>query len=224
MKSGFVLPLFILVLTDCQSPRSEESTHNTDTLAMVDLETPTTTPAETNNMAAPVVLSEMPMEVQAFMKALKNTDSLMKYVNPGSTYIIEEGPGVYPVVTEARTVEDLLANDALIQFMNTNYPAKSYYINQPVDRCNPPAEGIYFTKAEEDNLLLSSYESSLAATEAMLTEERRSALTKLDRARIWQGTIHISDQVDDFITFHVHLAQIDDWIFLVALDTRGCGA
>lgn len=223
MKSGFVLPLFILLLINCQSPRSEESTQVADTVAIVDLDTLTTIPADGNNMMTPVVLSELPPEVQAFMKAFKNTDSLMKYVNPGRTYIIEEGPGIYPVITEAGTIEDLLGHDALIQFMNASYPAKSYYINQPVDRCNPPAEGIYFTKAEDDNLLLSIYESSLAATESVLTEERRSAFTELDHARIWQGTIHISDQADDFITFHVHLAQIDNLIFLVALDTRGCG-
>lgn len=223
MKHHYTFLLLLLLLTYCQSPKSEVT--NQDKVAVESLDTLTTSAApEVTSLPLAFTLDELPEELQAFMKALKNTDTLMKYVNPGRTYIVEEGPGVYPVITEASTLEDLLGNDELIRFINTNYPARSYYINQPVDRCNPPAEGIYFNKAESDNLMFNAYESYMAASNEIMTDERKSILTELDNAKTWQGTIYVSDKFDDFISFQIYLAKMDNLIFLLALDTRGCGA
>jgi hypothetical protein len=221
MKRDYIFLLFLL-LTYCQSPRSEVT--NQDTVAIESFDTLTEAPAsEDTSLPLALTRDELPAELQALIKAFKNTDTLMKYVNPGRTYIIEEGPGVYPVITEANTLQDLLANDELIRFINTNYPARSYYINQPVDRCNPSAEGIYFNKAESDNLMFSTYESYLAATNEIMTDERKLILTELDNARIWQATIYMSDKYDDIISFQLQLGKVDDLIFLMALDTRSCG-
>jgi hypothetical protein len=224
MKRGYSF-LLLLLLTYCQSPRSEVTNQDAVAVASDSLDTVLPSPApEVSDLPLPITRDELPEDLQVFMKGFENTDSLANYILLGRTYIVEEGPGVYPVISEVNTLQDLLANNELIRFINTNYPARSYYVSQPIDVCNPPAEGIYFNKAENDNLMFNTYESYLAASNEIMTDERKSILTELDNIKTWVATIHVSDKFDDVITFRIHLARVDDTFFLVALDTRGCGA
>lgn len=150
---------------------------------------------------------------------------LADYINPtAGCFLLEEGPGVYPVITEVNTIEDIIADSEFLLFMNTSYPARTYYVNQPaIDFCNLPAAGIYFNTSQKDNHLLDAYRASLASTEDSLTDELKTKLTTLDAARIWLVIVNVADKTGELITFQIHLAQLDGKIFIAAIDTRGCG-
>jgi hypothetical protein len=206
----------------CQSPKSEvavtesvaESTDTTTTPALAE---PTFPPA--------LAIEEIPIELQAFMHALHDVDELKAYVDAArGCYLLEEGPGVYPIVTELTTLEDLLGNSEFIRFMNASYPARIYYVNTPgIDRCNLPAEGIYFNTIENNTLLLDTFAANLTASDETLTDDLKVKLTALDAARTWLCTISLSDKTGDLIALEIHLAQVNQKFFIAAIDTRGCG-
>jgi len=214
--------VFLLVgFTMCQSPKSEvaitesaaEPTDTTTTSALVE---PTVPPA--------LAIEEIPIELQAFMHAQRDVDELKAYVDERGCYLLEEGPGVYPIVTELTTLEDLLGNSEFIRFMNASYPARIYYVNTPgIDRCNLPAEGIYFSTIENNTLLLDTFTANLTASDETLTDDLKAKLNALDAACTWLCTINLSDKTGDSIALDIHLAQVNQKFFIAAIDTRGCG-
>lgn len=215
--------VFLLVgFTMCQAPKSEVAV----TESVSEPNDTTTTPALAETTLPPALaIEEIPIALQAFMHALRDVDELKTYVDSArGCYLLEEGPGVYPVVTEVTTLEDLLGNSEFIRFMNASYPARIYYVNTTgLDRCNLPAEGIYFNVIENNTLLHDSFAANLVTSDEVLTDDLKAKLTSLDAARMWLGTINLSDKTGDPIALDIHLAQVDQKYFIAAIDTRGCG-
>ena len=169
---------------------------------------------------------EIPLDLQEFITAVQDPSKLALYINSTvGCYILEEGPGIYPIVTEVNTVGDLNKSNQFTLFMNTPQLYNGYYINsEDVDPCNLTAEGIYFFDAKRDgHLLLNAYQSHLTAASQDMSDEIKTKLDELDAALLWYGAINLPNERDELNTFDIYLAMIDNRICLAAIDTRGCG-
>lgn len=220
MKRLYAVVLLVGV-TMCQSPKSEVAVDE----SVSEPNDTTTTLALAETTLSALAIEEIPIALQTFMYSLRDVDKLKSYIDSErGCYLLEEGAGVYPVITEVTTLEDLLGNSEFIRFMNASFPARIYYVNTPaIDRCNLPAEGIYFNMIENNTLLLDTFVSNLAASNEVLTDDLKAKLAALDSARTWVGTVNLSDKTGDFITLEIHLAQVNQKFFIAAIDTRGCG-
>lgn len=168
----------------------------------------------------------IPTELQEFLLAVGDVDKLEAYYNSSvGAYIIEEGPGVYPIVTEVKSRDDFLQSSEFMLFMNTPRLTNGYFINEEdVDPCNLPDEGIFFLEATKDgHRIFDSYQSHLSAAGETMTDEMKDKLNKLDTSLIWYGSVNLPNKFDELNTFDIYLASVDGKICIAAIDSRGCG-
>jgi hypothetical protein len=169
---------------------------------------------------------EIPAQLQEFMVAVQDPDKLAGYINTTlGCFIISEGPGVYPIVTEVKTVEDLKKSNEFMLFMNAPKLEDGYYLNATLGPCDAHMEGIYFTDASNDNsyILVETYQTYLSATGDELTDEMTAKLQTLDRSLIWYGDVSLPSKSGEINSFGFLLALVDDKVCIAAIDTRGCG-
>ncbi len=179
------------------------------------------TPSLTSNS-----LEEIPKDLQEFLNAVQDPLLLANYINSTTgCYIIEEGPGIYPIVTDVKTTGDFNKSLSFTLFTNTPTLYNGYYINNAdVDPCSLPAEGIFFFDARKDShLLLTAYQSHLSAANEEMSDELKIKLNLLDASLIWYGAINLPGKDGELNTFDIYLASINNKVCLAAIDTRGCG-
>jgi hypothetical protein len=234
MKLPLHLLLPTLLLTLCTPAKQETSGTDSTSVAQTDTATvKEVTLEEPEESSAPVTtltpqnFDEIPGDLQDFLSAVVNADVsvLAAYIHPNGCYLIEEGPGVYPIVTEIKSVEDLSKSLHFTLFMNTPKLYSGYYINnEDVDPCSLPAEGIFFSDARKDShLLFNSYTSSVSAAGDEVSEEMKTKLNQLDAALGWYGSINLPSKSGELNTFDICIALIDGKYYLSGIDTRGCG-
>jgi hypothetical protein len=228
MKKSFAILFVAVVFTMCNPAKQETATADSTIVQPQDSslnEQPIIDAGNALSLTS-TKFEDIPSELQQFLEAVHDQDKLANYVDTTvGCFIIEEGPGVYPIVSEVKETLGLFANSEFLLFMNTPQLSSGYFINQEnVDPCNLPAEGIYFWEAKKNsNFLLKTFQSHLAANNEEMTEEIKSKLNTLDAAMVWSGTINLPNKTDDLNTFDVRLALVDKKIYLAAIDTRGCG-
>lgn len=229
MRSAFTILSVVIIFTMCNPPKQEATT--VDTVHVQQQQDSSITEQPTNDVSSTPSLTstkfeEIPVELQQFLEAVNDRDKLAGYLNTAlGCYIIEEGAGIYPSVSEVKQTRDFFGNTEFLLFMNSPKPDNAYFINQQnVDPCNLPFEGIYFTSAKKDNhFLLDTYQSYLAAANDEMPEEVKTKLNTLDAAMVWSGNINLANKTGDLNTFNIYLAIVDKKLCLAAIDTRGCG-
>lgn len=231
MEKIFTLVVIAILLTACSPGKQETAVADTTLVLMQDtIVNDQSVVAEevVEETAAPLTaqtFESLPPELQEFMSAVPDIDKLAGWLNASAgCYVIEEGPGIYPIVTELKTADDFVANSEFMLFMNTPRPAGQYYINQNVSICNLGEEGVYFSEVSTNNhILRSAYESHLAASGETLSDELRTKLDALDAALTWHGIVNLPNKTGDLNTFEVYLASVNNKPCIAVIDTRGCG-
>lgn len=171
-------------------------------------------------------LENIPIELQNFIHAITDIEKIANYIDTTTgCYLIEEGPGIYPVFKIAESPNDLIANSEFLLLINSSLFPNRYYINQQnIDPCNLSEEGIYFnTSKKDEQLLLSTYQSYVLSTGEKLSKEIREKLTNLSSALIWQVIINLPTKTGDLNSFSIYLAKVNTKILIAAIDTRNCG-
>src|SRR6478736_512943 len=176
------LLLFLILLFSMCSPAKQETTtadsatveqsHSVVTEQSAPAEEQAPTPTLTSKS-----FEEIPTDLQAFLTAVQDPTTLALYINSTmGCYIIEEGAGIYPVVTEVKAPEEFNKNAPFTLFMNTPQLYNGFYINnEGVDPCNLPADGIFFFDAKKDrHLVFSAYQSQLSATNETMSDELKT--------------------------------------------------
>ncbi|MBK7669056.1 MAG: hypothetical protein IPJ32_17975 [Sphingobacteriaceae bacterium] len=112
-------------------------------------------------------MENIPTELQNFIHDITNIEKIADYIDTTTgCYLIEEGPGIYPVFKKAENSNDLIANSEFVLLTNSSLFPNRYYINQQnIDPCNLSEEGIYFnTSKKDEQILLSTYQSYVLST------------------------------------------------------------
>lgn len=231
MKSSFTFVALIVLFAMCSPGKQETATSDTTSLATADTvvtDQSVVTEEVVEQIPAPLpaqTFENLPTELQEFMSAVPDIDKLAAWLNTAAgCYLIEEGPGIYPVVTELKTADDFVGNSEFMLFMNTPRPAGQYFINQDVSRCDVAEEGIYFSEVAPDkHVLRSAYESQLAASGETLPDELKTKLDALDAALTWHGIVNLPNKTGDLNTFQLYLARVNNKPCIAVIDIRGCG-
>lgn len=222
MKKCFALLALLVLFTFCQSPQPNE----VQPMDSVDVDKDTLPKVEEDKLTSlpkPCTIDSLPVELKSFIKDWKNTERLMQYVDAGSMYVIDEGPGVYPEISTVHSIQDLLAKDEFIRFINTNYPAKSYYLQAAIDPCQLTVDGIYLNSATGRELLTPAYESYLRSRDETFSDSLRTYFENLDKSVKWQVTIQLRDKMDEVVFLRMALASRQNSVVLVAMDLTRCG-
>ncbi|TXI71243.1 MAG: hypothetical protein E6Q41_00450 [Cyclobacteriaceae bacterium] len=231
MKKIFTLVVIGVLLTACSPGKQETAVADTTLVSMQDTilnDQSVVSEEVVKETAAPLTaqtFESLPSELQEFMSAVQDMDKLAGWLHTAAgCYLIEEGPGIYPIVTELKTSDDFVANSEFMLFMNTSRPAGQYYVNQNVSICNLGEEGVYFSEVSTNNhILRSAYESHLAASGETLSDELRTKPDALDAALTWKVIINLPNKTGDLNTFEVYLASVDNKPCIAVIDTRGYG-
>jgi len=222
MKKCFALLAFVGLFTFCQSPQHDD----VQPIDSIDVDKDTLPKPDEDKLTSlpkPCTIDSLPVELRAFIKDWKNTERLMTYVDEGSMYMIEEGPGVYPEISTVHSIQDVLAKDEFIRFINTNYPAKSYYLQAAIDPCHLAVDGIYINNVTSSEWLTPAYESYLRARNEVFSDSLRTYFENLDKSVKWQVTIQLRDKMDEVVFLRMALASRQNSVILVAVDLMGCG-
>lgn len=172
-------------------------------------------------------LEHMPGELQSFIHAITDVEKIANYIDTSiGCYLIEEGPGIYPIFKKVASTNDLMANSEFVLMVNSSLFPNHYYLDQQdLDPCSPPEEGMFFNASKKnDELLFSIYESYLSGTGEKPEKEIKDKLTKLSSTLSWQVTINLPTKTGDLNTFVIHLVKANGKLLIAAVDTRNCGA
>lgn len=230
MEKIFTLVVIAVLLTACSPGKQETAVADTTLVSTHDTivnDQSVVSEEVVEETAAPLTaqtFESLPSELREFMSAVQDMDKLADWLNTAAgCYLIEEGPGIYPIVTELKTSDDFVTNSEFMLFMNTPRPTGQYFVNQQVVICNVTEEGIYFSEVSTDyHILRSAYESHLAASGETLSDELRTKLDALDAALTWHAIINLPNKTGDLNTFEVYLASVDNKPCIAVINTRGC--
>jgi hypothetical protein len=230
MKSFSLLVALVVLFAMCSPGKQETVASDTISLStpdtiVTDQSVATEEVSEEKVSLTPQTFESLPPELQEFMSAVPDIDKLASWLNTAAgCYLIEEGPGIYPAVTELKTADDFVGNSEFMLFMNTARPAGQYFINQNVLLCDVTEEGIYFSEVATDtHVLRNAYESQLAASGETLSAELKTKLDALDAALTWHGIVNLPTKTGDLNTFEIYLASVNNKACIAVIDTRGCG-
>lgn|GEM_PF-4684965 len=229
MKSIAVAILFSYLIIGCQQKTSQETQSDTtavatDTVVMMNSESESIDTPSQGFHGTSLDLDALDSTTQNLLKNLHEPGKLNSLVHPKyGCYLITDGPGVYPLVTEINASSTLVSNKQFAIFVNGLLPMNGYFVNpEGLDNCSSP-EGIFIFDFKDSQFIYRTYQSQLSATDETMPEFKAEKIHALDAAFVKNAFFNLPSKDGETNTFDVYFARIEGKFYLAAIDTRGCG-
>ncbi|MGC4020586.1 MAG: hypothetical protein QM734_00905 [Cyclobacteriaceae bacterium] len=162
--------------------------------------------------------------LQEVLNNFHEPDKLNSVINSDyGFYWVKSGAGIYPVVKEIKSSDDLSDCEEYLFFVRQPMLLNGYFDNpKGMDLCHPQSEGAFIFKAKDNQLIFKAYQGRLLAINETMTADLAKRLHSLDSRFEKFILFSLSGKDGETTQFDLYLARIDGKLYLAAIDTREC--
>ena len=217
--SLFVILAFLIISCESKSKKGEA-----EDSSMLDSSSKTRQGVYSDFRGVNLSFEKLDTILQMVLKRFHEPEKFTLAIHPDyGFYWIKPGAGVYPVVKEIKSEEDLRQCKEYLLIAQQAMPINGYFDNpEGVDLCHPHDAGIFIFKAKKNQLLFKAYQGHLLATDKPMPDALAKQLHSLDAAFEKYILFNLPSKNSETTTFDLYLARINGKLYLAAIDTRGC--